>query len=542
MCFWNWRRKMLRTLVMIRLKSMFAGFLGRSKKGTGTGKKILLAALVIYIVAVFGTLFINLFASTCDAFFALGMQWLYFGFTGLMIFVLCFVGSVFVTQQLLFEAKDNDLLLSMPVPVKSILISRLLSVLLLNYIYELLVLVPAVSVYIYKGHFDGAGLLFIIGTGLLLPLLVLALSALFGWLIALIDSKIGRKNLIMMVLTLALLLVYLYICMRMQHYMNLLVENGAAIGEAIERTLPPFYYMGKACAEGSFTAFGIFLLFCLIPFAVVYFALDRSFIKIATANKGRKKIEYREKALKTSGVKTALFMKDMRHFLGSPMYIFNAALGLIFMVIGAVYLFLKADTLLPTMQMLSQLTGDESIPGAALCAAFAMMASLTCISAPMISIEAKTLWISQSLPVRAKDVLFAKANVHIFTSLPFILICALLLQFSFDMGIISRVMLAAFPLAATVFNAYMGIVLNLAYPKFDWINEIDAVKQGIAPTLAIFIAMASIALPLILYLFVFKDMISAEMYLLIVFGVFVLGSLILSRYLSGKGAEKFRTL
>ena len=138
--------------------------------------------------------------------------------------------------------------------------------------------------------------------------------------------------------------------------------------------------------------------------------------------------------------------------------------------------------------------------------------------------------------------LFAKANVHIFTSLPFILICALLLQFSFDMGIISRVMLAAFPLAATVFNAYMGIVLNLAYPKFDWINEIDAVKQGIAPILAIFIAMASIALPLILYLFVFKDMISAEMYLLIVFGIFVLGSLILSRYLSGKGAEKFRTL
>lgn len=533
---------MLKTLVMVRLKSMFAGFFGRSKKGNSKGKKILFAVLGVYIIVVFGTLFINLFASTCDAFSALGMEWLYFGFTGLMIFILCFVGSVFVTQQLIFEAKDNDLLLSMPVPVRYILTSRLFSILVLNYIYELLVLGPALGVYIYKGHFDAAGFLLIIGTGLLLPLLVLALSALFGWLIALIDSKIGRKNLIMMVLTLVLLLVYLYICMRMQHYMNLLVENGAVIGEAIKKALPPFYYMGKACAEGSFLAFGVFLLFCLIPFAVVYFALDRSFIKIATANKGHKKIEYREKALKTSGVKTALFMKDMRHFLGSPMYIFNAALGLIFMVIGAVYLFLKADTVLPAVQMLSQLAGDESIPGAALSAAFAMMASLTCISAPMISIEAKTLWISKSLPVRAKDVLFAKANVHIFASLPFILVCALLLQFSFDMGIISRIMLAAFPIAVTVFNAYMGIVLNLAYPKFDWINEIDAVKQGLAPTLAIFIAMATIALPLILYLFVFKGMISAEMYLLAVFGIFVLGSLILSRYLAGKGAEKFEML
>ena len=103
-------------------------------------------------------------------------------------------------------------------------------------------------------------------------------------------------------------------------------------------------------------------------------------------------------------------------------------------------------------------------------------------------------------------------------------------------------MLAAFPLVATVFNAYMGIVLNLAYPKFDWINEIDAVKQGHCAHTGNFYRYGKHCPPLILYLFVFKDMISAEMYLLIVFGVFVLGSLILSRYLSGKGAEKFRTL
>ena len=45
---------------------------------------------------------------------------------------------------------DNDLLLSMPVPVKSILISRLLSVLLLNYIYELLVPVSYTHLDVYK--------------------------------------------------------------------------------------------------------------------------------------------------------------------------------------------------------------------------------------------------------------------------------------------------------------------------------------------------------------------------------------------------------
>lgn len=533
---------MLKNLVIIRLKSMFAGFLGRGKKGNGTGKLVLFVILAVYVLVVFGGLFINLYSSTYDAFTALGMGWLYFGLVGLMVFAFCFVGSVFVTQQQLFEAKDNDLLLSMPVPVKYILASRLLSILVLNYIYEVLVMGPAVGVYLYKGEVNLTGLLFTIIAALLLPLLVLTFSALFGWMIALIDSKIGKKNLIMMILTLGLLLAYLYICFRLQDYMTMLVENGTAIGEAMQKSMPPFYYLGLAGAEGDAASFLKFIGFCIVPFAVVYFALDRSFIKIATANKGHKKIVYKEGRLKTSSVKTALLMKDMRHFLGSPMYIFNAAIGLVFLTIGAVYLFFKADDITSAGEMFMQLSGDESIMGAALAAGVAMMISLVCISAPMISIEAKTLWISKSLPVCTKDIIFAKANVHIFSCLPFILGAGILLEMAFEMSMLSRVMVIAFPAAVAILNGYMGIVLNLAYPKFDWLNEIDAVKQGLAPTLAVFISMATVAFPVLLYLLLFSDFLSAEMYVTVVFAVLVVTSIILHHYLATKGVEKFEAL
>lgn len=533
---------MLKSLVFIRMKSMFTGFMGRSKKKAGPGKIALFVVLVAYIIVVFGGLFINLFSSMYDAFTAIGLEWLYFGFIGLMVFILCFVGSVFVTQQQLFEAKDNDLLLSMPVPVRNILISRLLSILLLNYIFEILVIGPGLGVYLFKGQVNPAGLAFSLAAFLLLPALVLSVSALFGWIIAFIDSKIGRKNLIMMVLTLLLLLVYMYVCFRMQHYMTKLIENGEAIGSAIEKALPPFYYLGKACAEADAGALGIFVLFCAVPFAAVYFALSKSFIKIATADKGRKKAVYREQKLKTSGVKTALFLKDLRHFTGSPMYIFNCGIGLLFMLIGAGYVFVKADDLKSVEQMLQMMTGDEQIMGAALCAGLAMMASLTDISAPMISIEAKTLWISRSLPVSAKDVLFAKANVHIYCSLPFIIVSALLLQVSFDMSLLSRALLVGLPVAVTVFNAYMGIVLNLAYPKFDWVNEVDAMKQGAAPLLAVLIAMATVAMPALLYVLLLGEMMAAEIYVLIVFLLFVLACAALNRYIAAKGVKQFEAL
>ena len=56
-------------------------------------------------------------------------------------------GSVFNTYSGLYMSKDNDLLLSLPIPVRSILASRLASVYLLGLMYSAVVIVPAVIVY-----------------------------------------------------------------------------------------------------------------------------------------------------------------------------------------------------------------------------------------------------------------------------------------------------------------------------------------------------------------------------------------------------------
>lgn len=511
----------------------------RSKKKISGGKIFLFALLGIYIIGCFGILFGGMFASVRDVFAQLGMPWLYFGLMGLMVFALCFVGSVFITQNQLYEAKDNDLLLSMPIPVKYILASRLLSIIILNYAYELLVIIPGAVVYCSKMPVTFIGCVFFLIAFLLLPLLVVAASALFGWLIALANTKMRNKNVIMMILTLILFLAYMYVCLRLQYYLQKLIENGSAIGEAIQKALPPFYYLGKSITDGDVIAFFIFLAFCIVPFALVYYILSRSFIKIATTNRGHKKIVYKEKAMKASGIRKALIIKESRHFLGSPMYIFNAGIGLLFMLIAAVYLCIKRGDMLKMAQMFPN--ADELI-GPLICVGFGAMASLTIISAPMISIEAKTLWISQSLPVRGKDVLLAKADVHTLMSLPFIVASAVMLEFAYDMSIISRIMILFFPLAVTVFNAYTGIALNLKYPKFDWVNETDAVKQGVAPFLAMFIAAATVALPVLLYAFLFSDMVSAEIYLCIVFLLFVAASAVLYRYLTTRGVEIFKNL
>ena len=75
------------------------------------------------------------------------MGWLYFAIMGLLAILLGAFGSVFNTYSGLYLAKDNDLLLSMPIPVRTIMAARLLGVYLMGLMYSGVVMLPAIIVY-----------------------------------------------------------------------------------------------------------------------------------------------------------------------------------------------------------------------------------------------------------------------------------------------------------------------------------------------------------------------------------------------------------
>ena len=75
------------------------------------------------------------------------MGWLYYLVMGLIAVLLGAFGSVFSTYSSLYLSKDNDLLLSMPIPVRYVMVSRLLGVYLLGLMYSGVATVPAVIVY-----------------------------------------------------------------------------------------------------------------------------------------------------------------------------------------------------------------------------------------------------------------------------------------------------------------------------------------------------------------------------------------------------------
>ena len=531
---------MLKALVRTRFASLFSRMFRSSKGGQkmSIGKKILFGILWIYVAGIFLFLFGAIFSGMSQM-LATEFNWFYFAFAGLAAFFFCFIGSVFITQSQLFEATDNELLLSMPIPPRYILLSRLLMLLILNYFYEALVFLPAAVIYAISGFCTVSGMLLLFVSYLLMPLLTMTISCLFGWLLALISSHLRRKNFVQVFLMIVFLGVYFYFCGNMQNYLAALLQNGTQIAEAVRQVIPPIYFMGDAIANGNLLSFLWFALFCLIPMILVYWLLSHFFIRIATSNRGIRKVAYRRRELRVSSPLRALVWKEFRYFTSLPMYMMNSAMGVILCILIPVLILLQRDAFAPFLAIMGSSAQDAAGALAALMICFC--ASVNIITAPSISLEGIRLWIVRSLPVPSRDILISKVLVHCMVCIPPLIVSALLSSIFLGSSILGIVCAVLLPCVVTVLVGLLGIVINLHMPKFDWLNETVCVKQSASTMLTMFGSMGLILVPVLLYIMLGSS-ISLTLYMLICLAVFALGCVGLYFYLVRRGTVLFENL
>lgn len=141
---------MLKTLLKKQMAEIFRNYFYDPKKNKmrSRGATAMYIALYVLLMAgVLGGMFALLAVGICAPMAAAGVGWLYYLVMGLIAVLLGAFGSVFSTYSSLYLSKDNDLLLSMPIPVRYVMASRLLGVYLLGLMYSGVATVPAVIVY-----------------------------------------------------------------------------------------------------------------------------------------------------------------------------------------------------------------------------------------------------------------------------------------------------------------------------------------------------------------------------------------------------------
>ena len=119
---------MTKTLIKKQLMELFSFFWQDKKKNRNRKGIQFVLFLIFYVVLLVGTIsLISWFVADflCVPLVSVGMDWMYFALMGLVGIALGAFGSIFNTYSSLYLAKDNDLLLAMPVKPSRILFVRL---------------------------------------------------------------------------------------------------------------------------------------------------------------------------------------------------------------------------------------------------------------------------------------------------------------------------------------------------------------------------------------------------------------------------------
>lgn len=532
---------MIKALFKMQMAETFSWLFMDKKAGKKRTQEKTFLYILLYLI-IFGFLcvtFYNIAKKLGVALFAADLGWLYFSIMSLLGVLLGVFGSVFNTYSTLYLAKDNDLLLSLPVEPAKILAVRLSGIYAMGLLYELIVMIPAVAVYFIYQNSGILSIIFCILIPFVLSVFILTLSCVLGWVVALIIKKTKNKSIITVIISLIFLFGYFYFYNKGYAMLESIAANPEMISVNTNGAMYPLYRLGLA-AQGNALSMLIFTAIIAVLFLAVYAALSKSFTRLAGDAFSASKSKKQAKILKVQSADRALLAKEMHRFLGSSIYMLNCGLGIVLMLVGAVGIIIKADYL--NEMIWGMFEEHEDFVPLLLFGIICMMSTMNNITAPSVSLEGKNIWIAQSLPVSTYKILRAKARLHLILTLIPVLILTACVEAVFKPDILSAVLILIGAVVFVIFSALAGLSLNLRFPNLKWTNETVPVKQSMSVLLALFGGWAVVGIIEIIYAAFAYAYISAASYLAIAEAFFAIISLALYRFIKTKGCEIFKSL
>lgn len=526
---------MFKALLKKQLFEFFSGFFVNTKNGKTHTKasKYGFVILFSFLIGSFLTVFISM-AIMMAPILTGNNAWLYYSVFGILASMFGLFGSVFLAYNTLYEAKDNDLLLSLPVRASVILLARMSGLYISTFAFETMVMLPAVIVGLQTTGFSAASFILQTVNLFVLPLFSLAVACILGWIIALFSSVIRNKSIVTVIVSISFFAVYYFFSMKISVIIEMLIYNSDKIGEWIKTYIYPLYLMGAGC-RGKIISFIFYLLIVAAVFGIVYKILSSNFFRLASVNKGGRKKVYKDNRNRVLSHKLACLKKEFLLYRSIPSYILNCSLGSVLILVFTGFAVVKGEDLFNAVSVIG--FSEKNFPLLYVMVLF-FISSTNNITAPSVSLEAKNLWLLKSVPINIRDVLDGKILLHVtVTGIPF-LVADIVCGFVFDAGLIFILLSAVAGMGIITLSAVTGLMLNLIFPKFDWTNETVPIKQSMASFLSMF---TGIFFNMIYIVPVFVTSVKHPMYVYVASALllYFLTGLLIYRWIMKEGVNKF---
>ena len=458
-----------------------------------------------------------------------------------LITIMTFVEGIFKSQSILFDCKDNELLFSLPIKKRTLLFIRIMKLLIFEYIFNLMFLLPTYIVYIYFEHPGISFYILSILMMILIPIIPTIIACFIGYIIKLITSKMKFKRIIQVILTTSFILLYLYFSFNMDKFMESIVKNATSINDIITKIYYPIGTYISLLDKFDIFKFISLILVNFIPFIIFILIGQLFYFKIISDSANNKIIKKSKKINITQNSPIiSLVKKEIKRYSSSAVFMFNTSFGLIIGLIMTVVLCFKGKGMIVGLLSNYGVSGNVGL-NILFYGILLFTLCSTSILSSSISLEGKTINITKSLPIDYKYILKSKIIMCFIIETPFTFISVILFIIFHHVSIIFILELLILIFMVILFNSVIGLLVNLKYPKLGCNNDTEVVKQSMSSLISTFIGFATFIVSIVLIVILNKYF---DLFILIGAHLLILSiiNIILYKLLMKKGPKIYQKL
>ncbi|MBQ7506093.1 MAG: hypothetical protein IJT05_02090 [Lachnospiraceae bacterium] len=411
---------------------------------------------------------------------------------GTVISALGFITGLLRSNGYLFAARDYNTLMSLPFTEGTIVTAKAVTMYLHNIPFSLVISFSSLVGYSIVNGPNAATILLWVILSFFVPLIPMVIGALIGAVSTMVSSGFKHKSVIQSVLIFGLSIFFIVGSQLISRSMSpdMLEQTMATmtrITDSVGKVLPTVGLFSRALTEMSFVSALILAAVSTAVFELVFFLISRNYRKINTKllhrHKGK---DYTLTTQKSSSVLKAIVFKEWRRFVGSSVYLTNIGMGqLLGLLVTVLFAVLGPDAIITFITRGHAVEYKYVIPIVP-----AFLYFLICMgnsAVVSLSLEGKSFWILQSLPIPRSTVYRGKMAFNILITLPFFylgcIVCGIRLHASAPDILLSLLVTTGFTLFSTVF----GILLGIRFMNLSWENEAEVVKRGTAMSIYIIV-------------------------------------------------------
>ncbi|MBE5756015.1 MAG: hypothetical protein E7341_05025 [Clostridiales bacterium] len=368
------------------------------------------------------------------------------------------------------KSNDTDFLLSMPISKRDIVLSKLLNKYVFDFFFVALLFLPYLIIYQIRCKFN----VLILTMGLILTFLMPLFSIGISHIIDYIFSRIFNKSrLSKFFKSMATTIIFVVV-------MCLLLTTTSSYGSMIGFADLEDYFAKRAISnlllKFMFTPDVLTILaicsLTLIPFVVGFL------LYVLTLGKPQVTYRSKEKTLRFTSSKSPyslLLKKEFYKYITTPAYLINTVIGVVLILVIGVFVGISGSDGLTS---LFGIAIPNSLLSGILALIFCFSSSTIFISAPSISLEGKSIWFLKAQPISVNTIFLSKASLHLMITEPALIIASIVTSICLKFTLLEFLIIFIIPTLHILIMCFMGLLLNLWVPNFDWDNETIVVKQS----------------------------------------------------------------